>query len=250
MKYPLFAAVLAAIVMPAAVAATKCSSLADIRIEDANLLSSMVVPAQDGLPEHCRILGVIRPSINFEIRLPTQEWNGKFYMAGCGGFCGRLDSDLPGFSNAMNHGLRRRYAAATMDGGHWGASRIDGRWAWNNRLAENDWSWRAVTETARVAKSLVATFYGKPQVKSYFAGCSTGGRMALMEAQRFPCRFRWHHRRCSGPRLHRARRRRICVGHAGEYTFGRQRNPGSARSRTLRQRSPPPATPSTAIGMG
>jgi hypothetical protein len=110
-------------------------------------------------------------------------------MAGCGGFCGRLDSDLPGFTNAMNHGLRRGYAAATMDGGHWGTHRADGRWAFNNRLAENDWGWRAVTETARVTKVLIADFYGKPQRKSYFAGCSTGGRMALMQAQRFPADF-------------------------------------------------------------
>jgi len=189
MKTPYFAAVVAAIVMPAGVAATECASLAALRIEDANLLSSTVVPAREGLPEHCRVLGVIRPAISFEVRLPTRDWNGKFYMAGCGGFCGRLDSDLPGFANAMNHGLRRGYAAATMDGGHWGASRVDGRWAWNNRLAENDWGWRAVTETARVAKFLLAAYYGKPQEKSYFAGCSTGGRMGLMEAQRFPADF-------------------------------------------------------------
>lgn len=65
-------------------------------------------------------------AINFEVRLPTRDWNGKFYMAGCGGFCGRLDSDLPGLTNAMNHGLRRGYAAATMDSGHWGAHRADG----------------------------------------------------------------------------------------------------------------------------
>ncbi len=166
-----------------------CSDLSTLRIEDANLLSSVVVPAKDGLPEYCRVLGIVRPATNFELRLPANEWNGKFYMTGCGAFCGRLDSDLPGFTNALNHGLRRGYAAATMDGGHWGSSRFDGRWAWNNRVAENDWGWRAVTETARVSKSLLASFYGRPQQKSYFAGCSTGGRMALMEAQRFPADF-------------------------------------------------------------
>ena len=34
-----------------------------------------------------------------QVRLPARDWNGKLYMAGCGGFCGRLDSDLPGFTN-------------------------------------------------------------------------------------------------------------------------------------------------------
>jgi hypothetical protein len=113
----------------AAATGNDCAGLAELRIDDTNLLSASVVPAAADLPEHCRVLGVIRPAINFEVRLPTRDLNGKFYMAGCGGFCDRLDSDLPGFTNAMNHGLRRGYAAATMDSGHWGAHRADGRWA-------------------------------------------------------------------------------------------------------------------------
>jgi hypothetical protein len=36
-----------------------------------------------------------------------QNWNGKFFMAGCGGFCGTVDSDRIGFTNAINYGLRR-----------------------------------------------------------------------------------------------------------------------------------------------
>ena len=173
----------------AAITGSDCMDLAALRLDDVNLHSASVVPAGGDLPEHCRVLGVIRPAISFEVRLPTRDWNGKFYLAGCGGFCGRLDSDLPGFTNAMNHGLRRGYAAATMDSGHWGAHRADGRWAWNNRLAEIDWAWRSVTETARVAKALVATYYSRPPQKSYFAGCSTGGRMGLMAAQRYPADF-------------------------------------------------------------
>ena len=166
-----------------------CGALANLKIEGTNLLSAAIVPAGGGLPEYCRVLGYVRPAINFEVRMPTREWNGKFYMAGCGGFCGTLDSDDDGFANAMNYGLKRNYAAATMDSGHWGASGIDGRWAYNNRVAENDWGWRAVTETARVAKALVKTYYGAEQKKAYFAGCSTGGRMANMEARKFPNDF-------------------------------------------------------------
>ena len=33
---------------------------------------------------------------------------------------------------------------------------------------------------------MIRAFYNEPQKKSYFAGCSTGGRMAALEAQRFP----------------------------------------------------------------
>ena len=169
--------------------ASQCTNLSSIKIEDTNLLSASVVPAQGDLPSYCRVLGYVRPAINFEVRLPMAEWNGKFYMAGCGGFCGKLESDRPRFTNAMNYGLRRNYAAAVTDSGHWGTGATDGRWACNNRLAEIDWGYRAITETTRVAKVIVKAFYQKAPTKSYFAGCSTGGRMAMMEAIRFPKDF-------------------------------------------------------------
>ncbi len=184
-------AVVAALSVPAAAAAQEgetgpCAVLADLRIDDANLLSATVVPAAGGLPEYCRVLGYVRPAINFEVRLPTTDWNEKFYMVGCGGFCGQLDSDRPGFINAMNSGLRRNHAAVAMDSGHWGASSVDGRWAYHDRLAEIDWGRRAVPETARVALALTEAFYGRAPAQRYFQGCSTGGRMALMAAQQTP----------------------------------------------------------------
>jgi feruloyl esterase len=110
-------------------------------------------------------------------------------MAGCGGFCGKLLSDAPGFTNAMNYGLRRNYAVATMDSGHWGTGAVDARWAYNNPVGEVDWGQRAVTETTRVAKAVIQAFYGGAQKKAYFAGCSTGGRMANMEAWKYPNDF-------------------------------------------------------------
>ena len=175
-------------------AASDCASLAGGKIENTNLLSAMNVPAAGDLPGYCRVLGYVRPAINFEIRLPTTGadgtgWNGKFYMAGCGGFCGTLLSDAPGFTNAANYGLRRHYAVASMDSGHWGTSAVDGRWALANPVAKADWAWRAVTETARVSKLLISAFYGEEQHHAYFAGCSTGGRMAGVEASRFPGDF-------------------------------------------------------------
>ena len=189
MKHVLAALLGLAVMAPLAARAdpaADCAGIAQSKIEVTNLLSATVMPAKDGLPEHCRVLGFVRPAINFEIRLPTAGWNGKFMMAGCGGFCGSLDSDRPGQVNAMNHGLRRGYAVATMDSGHWGSTATDGRWAMNNPVAIADWGWRAVTEATRVSKAVIKTFYGTAQQKAYFNGCSNGGRQALMEASRFP----------------------------------------------------------------
>ena len=165
-----------------------CGTLEDLKIEDTNLLSSTVVPAADDLPEYCRVLGYVRPAINFEIRLPTKDWNGKFYMAGCGAWCGQLESDRPGFTNAtqsrapsqlrdLNDGWRplgRRPAGMSPGLGA------------RDPIARFDFAQRAVTETARVSKEVIAAYYGKAPEKSYFAGCSTGGRQANMEAWKYP----------------------------------------------------------------
>ncbi len=180
-----FAAFISARPAPAA----DCGGLAQMKIEAVNLLSAVEVPAGGGLPAYCRVLGYVRPAINFEVRLPLTDWNGKFYMAGCGGFCGRLDTERRGVFNSITYAGRRNYAVATMDSGHWGASTVDGGWVVGSGAANAVVGVAAVTETARVGKTLVAAYYARAPQHAYFNGCSTGGRMAAMEATRFPGDF-------------------------------------------------------------
>jgi feruloyl esterase len=170
-------------------AAQNCAALRDMRIVNVNLLSSVDVPAAGDLPAYCRVLGYVRPAINFEIRMPAAGWNGKFYVAGCGGFCGGVDADRPGFTNAANYGLRRNYAVVSTDAGHWGTSVVDGRWAQFDMLARMDWGQRAIAETTRVGKDIVKAYYTTDIRKSYFVGCSTGGRQAAMAAWKNPKDF-------------------------------------------------------------
>lgn len=147
------------------------------------------------LPAFTQVKGKLFPEIKFELRLPPteDEWNGKFYMAGCGGFCGGVDTGFPNeqFTNNLNWGLLRGYAAVTTDSGHdnMGNGRTYADWALDNRPAERDWGYRSVHEVARVSKALACAYYGQRPEYSYFAGCSTGGRMAIMEALRFPKDF-------------------------------------------------------------
>lgn len=166
-----------------------CRALHDLYLRDSVIMSAAPVAAEGDLPAFCRVLGTIRPAITFEVRLPAADWNGKLYMAGCGGFCGGLDADLPGLSNAINPGLRRGYAVVTTDTGHWGEGRASGLWGYGNRQAEIDWGYRAVGEVARVAKEVVTAYYGRPSRHAYFAGCGTGGRMGAVAAVRFPDLF-------------------------------------------------------------
>src|SRR5437016_1184656 len=49
-----------------------------------------------------------------------------------------------------------------------------------------DFAYRAVHEMAVKSKAIIAAFYDCAPRFSYWTGCSTGGRQALMEAQRYP----------------------------------------------------------------
>ena len=40
-----------------------------------------------------------------------------------------------------------------------------------------------------VAKQIIAAYYGKPPEHSYYVGCSTGGREAMLMSQRYPLYF-------------------------------------------------------------
>src|SRR5204863_9484358 len=52
-----------------------------------------------------------------------------------------------------------------------------------------DYAYRAVHVTATTAKRIAQAYYGAAPRRAYFDGCSTGGRQALIEAQRFPDDF-------------------------------------------------------------
>ena len=70
--------------------------------------------------------------------------------------------------------------------GHRTGDPADARWGWNNPALEEDFGHRATHVTTLAAKELVADYYGTRPGYSYFRGCSTGGRQALVAAERYP----------------------------------------------------------------
>ena len=68
-------------------AAMGCASVASLATAETTIVSARLVPAADGVPEHCRVTGLIQPEIRFEVNLPS-SWNRRFYMHGNGGFAG------------------------------------------------------------------------------------------------------------------------------------------------------------------
>src|SRR5438309_1562368 len=109
--------------------------------------------------------------------MPVSGWNGKFQGIGNGGFAGYIShGELAG-------PVARGYAAASTDTGHTGS---DASWALGHPEKIVDYGHRAIHEMTEKAKLIVKAFYGNGPKRSYFAGCSNGGRQALMEAQRYP----------------------------------------------------------------
>src|SRR6516162_9419625 len=71
----------------------KCTDLVRFSTTDVTIISAQLIPATNGVPEHCRVTGNILPEIAFEVNLPS-SWNRRFYMNGNGGYAGERP-DVP-----------------------------------------------------------------------------------------------------------------------------------------------------------
>ena len=147
------------------------------------ILSAKFTASADGKPGYCDVEGYVNPNVGFGMRLPADNWNGKYLVHGCGGSCGTV---AIAFSCA---GLTEQgYACIQTDMGH--KSRIsDGVWAYNNTPAMIDFGYRATHVSTLAGRAVSQAFYAKPIKRSYYLGCSTGGRQGLVEAQRYPFDF-------------------------------------------------------------
>lgn len=149
--------------------------------------SAVVVPASAVAPEFCDVRGKIEPNIGFQLKLPTQTYRGRYVQYGCGGFCGFIgDSAIPKCGPDFGDAA----VAATDDGHQWpNMDPFDTEWAKNDQKARDDFFFRAPHALSKVSKHVIGEFYGKGPKKSYFTGCSNGGREALVLAQRYPHDF-------------------------------------------------------------
>jgi feruloyl esterase len=135
------------------------------------------------LPAFCRVSGSIKPTadsdIRFDLWLPIAGWNGRFMQTGNGVAAGSI------VYSSLAEPLLRGYAVANTDTGHTGAG-DDFSWSIGHPEKLTDFAYRAVHELTVTGKAITAAYYGRAPEKSYFNGCSTGGRQGLMEAQRYP----------------------------------------------------------------
>src|SRR5262249_10982506 len=218
---PAAAGLFAAIAIGAGPAgATPCTDLMSLQLEHTVITSAQdnttgvfVVPGTNppqtlpGLPAFCRVTATLIPTsdsaIRIEVWLPETTWNGRFLGTGGGGFQGTITY------NELASGIQFGFAAANSDlgtgssgcsplfcgsAGNMGnplaiafgdpAAPTTGLFGHPERI--KDFGYRAIHLMTVRGKEIVQAFYRQRAAKAYFAGCSTGGQNALMEAQRFP----------------------------------------------------------------
>lgn len=136
-----------------------------------------------GLPAFCRVAGRIHPEagsdIGFEVWMPSTGWDGRLHGVGIGGFAGMIDYHTLGLA------LKGGQAGVATDTGH-SAAAHESDWAKGQPAKVRDYAWRAIHLSTVTAKDLIRAFYGRQPDRSYFVGCSGGGRQGLVAAARFP----------------------------------------------------------------
>ncbi|WP_250487481.1 tannase/feruloyl esterase family alpha/beta hydrolase [Caballeronia sp. GaOx3] len=154
----------------------------------ASITSATVVGSGD--TSYCDVKGTTTSTTNFEVRLPMQTYTQRFLMVGCGGYCGFIST--PAGVASQSAGCvplnSNQMVTAASDLGHQ-APLSSGTWANGNPSAVVDFAYSSMHKTTLVTKALITAFYGKAPTKSYYQGCSDGGREGLQEAQRYPTDF-------------------------------------------------------------
>jgi len=164
-------------------AVRSCESLSSVALPNTTIQSAAADANNPGI---CRVTAITthppaNDKVTIWIAIPMSNWNGRFLGTGGGGFSG-------GSAGGVNQPVALGYASSATDTGHAGGS---GSFAMD---ASGHLDWQSVRDNAHVGihemtivgKALTEAMYGVAPRYSYFNGCSTGGRQALMEAQRYP----------------------------------------------------------------
>ncbi len=189
-----------------AIDAQACAALRDLQLPGIAISDITVqwVPSVQQSPTvllpapHCHLQATLerregvdgKPyGIALALALPA-VWNGRFLFQGGGGFNGLLNTPTGSGVAGDSPALARGFAVATTDSGHRAANgnAFDVEFL-RDQQATLDYAYRAIERVTVVAKTILARQYGQPVSRSYYVGCSTGGREAMQAAQRYPLEF-------------------------------------------------------------
>ncbi|KXH68379.1 tannase and feruloyl esterase [Colletotrichum salicis] len=161
----------------------QCSSFAtSLRINGVNSIASDC-PSQNVTVNLCRVTARIatspRSGIKFEAWLP-ENWTGRFLSTGNGALGGCIQYKDLGYASPLG------FAFVATNNGHDGQSGLP---VLNREDVIEDFTYHALMTGVVVGKEVTKSFYNKPHTKSYYLGCSTGGRQGFKQAQAFPDNF-------------------------------------------------------------
>ena len=152
-------------------------------------------PLSVAVPAYCLIEGSFerrtgaggKPyALGFALALPD-NWNGRFLFQGGGGLNGTVNSPFGAQAAGETPALARGFAVVSTDSGHKGAG-FDSSFM-QDQLAALNFAHFSVGKVTNLAKQIIAAYYGRLPRYSYFDGCSTGGREAMLASQRYPDEF-------------------------------------------------------------
>ncbi|KAJ7135898.1 tannase and feruloyl esterase [Mycena epipterygia] len=115
-------------------------------------------------------------AVRGEAWLPD-EWYGRFLGVGNGGLGGCISY------KELEYGSALHFATVASNNGHDGNSGLP---FLGNPEVINDFAFRSIHVEAVIGKQIVEAYYGRPHDKSYYAGCSTGGRQGTQTALKYP----------------------------------------------------------------
>ncbi|MEP7352011.1 MAG: tannase/feruloyl esterase family alpha/beta hydrolase [Acidobacteriota bacterium] len=154
-------------------------------------------PAGPALPAHCRVNGLLDRrtgpdsktyGLRFAIAMPD-NWTGQFLQQGGGGLNGSVGEPTGNQAAGTQPALARGFAVATSDTGHQSTGGgFDGSFM-QDQQAALDFEFEGIGRLTVLAKQVIETYYGRPAQHSYYIGCSTGGREAMLMSQRYPLYF-------------------------------------------------------------
>jgi hypothetical protein len=143
----------------------------------------------------CQVLGTRAPFLDIEVVVPD-NWSGRLFQQGGGGFDGRLASALTFTGTAVTAvhpavGAKGAIYAASNGGNRAAVPAQAAPAVWISGSAEarasaEDYAYRALGTTVSFAKAVARAMHGKAPTWTYFNGCSNGGRNAYVAAQRWP----------------------------------------------------------------
>jgi feruloyl esterase len=198
--------------------AASCAALASLPpsgfpVPNTVVVSAVDTPATLTLPQRCIVSGYVNRHVSpfdtctyqngFQVQLPLPaNWNGRFMGQGGGGSEGNIpaatgtNSGSAGSGFGINHG----YAVASQDGGHensdMAACKTTNPATFGNNsqfyldpLGNRSNAYLSIETTQLTAKYLINQYYGSGPNRSYWVGCSTGGRQGMVMSQNFPSFF-------------------------------------------------------------